>query len=96
MASYTLSQAADRDIADIYSYSFKHFGESKADAYLCASEECLMHLAVQPEMGRKIGYVREGYRRYEYVSHSIFYTVNARGIFVVRILHQSMHMEQRL
>ena len=38
MARVELSQAADRDLNDIYIYSYREFGEAKAEAYLHALE----------------------------------------------------------
>jgi plasmid stabilization system protein ParE len=48
MARVELSQAADRDLNDIYIYSYREFGEAKAEAYLHALEQCFEQLAVFP------------------------------------------------
>jgi toxin ParE1/3/4 len=54
MAKYELSEAADRDLNDIYIYSYREFGEAKADAYLTSLEECFERLAEFPDIGRPI------------------------------------------
>jgi plasmid stabilization system protein ParE len=45
MADYVLSNAADADLDDIYTYSFEIYGESKADAYFIDLRDCLQRLA---------------------------------------------------
>jgi toxin ParE1/3/4 len=90
MAAYELSQAADRDLTEIYVYSFQQFGEAQADAYLVALGECMAQLAEAPRLGRAIDHLRSGYRRFEHQSHVIFYRVVDRGILVVRVLHERM------
>ena len=47
-------------------------------------------------MGRDAGYIREGYFRMASASHMIFYRKSETGIFIVRILHQSMDFEPHL
>ena len=54
MARVELSQAADRDLNDIYIYSYREFGEAKAEAYLHALEQRFEQLAVFPGLGRSI------------------------------------------
>ena len=96
MAEYRLSQKADDDLVETFIYSFHKFGEAKARAYLFSIHETLSLLADQPGVGRRIDRIRKGYLRHEHISHSIFYTITASGIFVVRILHQKMKSEFHL
>jgi len=96
MADYELSIKADQDLTEIYIYSFNNFGESKADSYFLGLDECLLKLAENPNLCRKIDYIRSGYFRYEYVSHSIFYKIKEDGIVVMRILHGSMDTERQI
>jgi antitoxin ParD1/3/4 len=58
-----LSQAADHDLNDIHIYSYREFGEAKADEYLFALERCFEQLAVFPGLGRPIDHIRPGYLR---------------------------------
>ena len=90
MADYALSNKADEDLTEIYSFSYHRFGEARADAYLIALEECFSLLAEQPLLGRSIELIRADYLRYEHASHTIFYKRTADGILVIRVLHQSM------
>jgi len=96
MASYELSGPADRDLTEIYVYSYRQFGESTADAYLLALHECFELLAQQPAMGRSIQYLRAGYFRFEHARHTVFYVRTAVGIRVMRVLHERMDPERHL
>ena len=96
MADYELSNKADEDLAEIYTFSYNRFGELKADAYLLALEECFYMLVEQPHLGRKIDYIRAGYLQYEHTSHSIFYMLKEDGILIQRVLHQSMDSKRHL
>ncbi len=96
MADYRLSNKADEDLAGIYAFSYRRFGETGADAYLLALEERFLALAAQPHLGRKADHIRKGYFRYEHASHTIFYKVRKDGITVMRVLHGRMDTEQHL
>ena len=96
MAKYELSAAADRDLEGIYIYSYREFGEAKADAYLRSLEECFERLAAFPGIGRPIDHIRPGYFRFPHASHTVFFVKIADGIRVVRVLHQRMDPERHI
>ena len=96
MAEYQLSDKADEDLNDIYSFSHRRFGEATADSYPPALERRFSILAAQPGLGRRIDHVRAGYFRYEHASHSIFYRLTGDGIIVMRVLHRSMDVARHL
>ncbi len=96
MADYELSNKADEDLTEIYTFSYNRFGELEADAYLLALDECFCMLVEQPFLGRKIDNIRAGYLQYEHTSHSIFYVLKEGGILIQRVLHQSMDSKRHL
>jgi toxin ParE1/3/4 len=96
MAKYELSEAADRDLNDIYVYSYREFGEAKADAYFRSLEECFEQLAEFPGIGRSIDHIRPGYFRFPHASHTIFFVKIVDGIRIVRVLHQRMDPERHI
>ena len=96
MAEYLLSGKADEDLTEIYTFSYQHFGEARAAAYLMALEERFSILAKQPLLGRQIDQIRKGYFRYEQESHSIFYRQTKTGVTIMRVLHQSMDPNRHL
>jgi toxin ParE1/3/4 len=91
-----LSEAADRDLIEIYLYSHRQFGEAQADAYLLSLEACFSRLAQSPRLGRSAEHLRPGYFRFEHASHTIFYTLLDEGIRVVRVLHERMDPDRHL
>lgn len=96
MADYELSNAADRDLTDIYTYSYRQFGEAVANRYFSELEECFSHLAEFPRLGRSIEHIRPGYFRFEHQSHTVFYVITDFGVSIIRVLHESMDPERHL
>ena len=95
-AEYRLSARADRDLTEIYTYTFEKFGERQADRYLLKLHDCLQHLAQEPGAGRPVREVAGDYRRFDCGSHGIFYQDAPYGIFVVRVLHLAMDLPRHL
>jgi toxin ParE1/3/4 len=82
---YELSRAADRDLDDIYVYTFRQFGALQADSYFESLEECLGKLAENPLLGVDASNVRTGYRRFVHQRHTLYYKKVRAGARVVRI-----------
>jgi toxin ParE1/3/4 len=53
-----LTKAADADLTEIYVYSYREFGEARAEAYFLSLGRCFEQLARFPGMGRSIDYIR--------------------------------------
>ncbi|MDA0692704.1 MAG: type II toxin-antitoxin system RelE/ParE family toxin [Nitrospinae bacterium] len=94
MPDYELSQKADQDLTEIYQYSIETFGEGQADKYFLDLDHCLQTLAENPHQGRPADEIEKGIFRYEHGRHIVFYVVRPPGIFVARILHQSMDIRR--
>jgi toxin ParE1/3/4 len=90
VADYVLSNKADSDLTDIYIYSYKTFGEAKADAYFLSLRDRLQALADDPGLGRPASYIRQNLFWYRHARHMIFYVPEKTGVFIVRILHDAM------
>ena len=96
MTEYRLSKAADRDLDEIYAYSFREFGEVRALAYLQSLDNCLQLLAAQPQLGVDVSSVRKDYFRFTHQRHAIYFKLSSNGIFVVRVLGPGMSAERNL
>ena len=94
MSGYLLSPRAQADLEEIWDYSVEIWGTDRAERYVRDLWEGIKYLAANPKRGRSCDEVRAGYRKYAIGSHFVFYRVTARGIDVVRILHQRMDFEQ--
>ncbi len=90
MADYVLSNRADDDLSEMYAYSYREFGEDQADSYFARISTCLNTLAASPHLGRPAEDLHPGLHRHTCAAHAIFYILTDTGIFVARILHQSM------
>jgi toxin ParE1/3/4 len=96
MGNYVLSNAADADLAEIYVYSYRSFGEAQADTYYLGLSGCLRMLADNPRLGRLAGIRHQGLLRHAHAEHVIYYLIEDFGIFVIRVLHHSMDSERHI
>jgi toxin ParE1/3/4 len=90
MPSLQLSRRAETDLMHIAAYTLDRWGQAQAGRYLADIETCCRDLARTPLLGRPCDPIRPGLRRMEQGRHVVFYRQIAGGIFVSRILHQSM------
>ncbi|QCP54507.1 type II toxin-antitoxin system RelE/ParE family toxin [Trinickia violacea] len=90
-----LTPLAERDLEDIWRFTFEHWSLDQANRYhrdLIATLEALAR-------GDKIGCVctvRDGYCRYAVGSHVVFYRETDRTLDIIRILHQRMDVDRHL
>lgn len=96
MPSYQLTNAADEDLVELYTYSFLEFGEHRADAYFESLDDCLQRLADNPQLGMDVTGLRRDYYRFVHQRHSIYYKKSRSGILIVRILGPGMSAERNL
>jgi toxin ParE1/3/4 len=87
MPSYSLSNDADADVADIARYTLAKFGERQVIKYIATLERTFQLLADFPGIGSTADDLRPGLMRFPNQSHMIFYTIAADHILIVRILH---------
>lgn len=92
MNQYKLTIKADEDLVNIFHYSLRQFGLNRAETYLTSLEEHFLTLAHSPELGRRIDHIRQGYFRYEHLSHKNI----PEGVLIVRILHQSVDVPKHI
>jgi toxin ParE1/3/4 len=90
VSGYRLSALAELDLAEIADYTFDMWGAKQAELYVNSLAECVVRIAQRPGLGRACDAVHPGFRRIEQGRHVIFYKPGKRGIFISRILHQSM------
>ena len=90
MTKIELTLDAERDLIDIYLYGIEHFGHAQAERYAETLNGKMAVAADNPSFGADYSFVRDGLRRYECVSHAIYYRTTARVILVLRILHGRM------
>lgn len=96
MTKIELTLDAERDLIDIYLYGIEHFGHAQAERYADTLNEKIAVAAENPSFGADYSFVRDDLRRYECISHAIYYRTTASGILVLRILHGRMDPGQHL
>ncbi len=96
--NYTISLKASEDIEGIWLHTYENWSVAQADRYINLIFDEIGYLADHPNSGKDFDYVRKNYRCSKVKSHLIFYRVieNQRVIEIIRVLHQSMDIENRL
>jgi len=95
---YKISQEANRDIENIWLYTFENWSTEQADRYFNLILDEIEYIAKNPNSGKDYNQIRTGYFRSRIKSHFIFYKINRKKerVEIIRILHQRMDIESRL
>ncbi|WP_312421486.1 type II toxin-antitoxin system RelE/ParE family toxin [Epilithonimonas sp.] len=86
---YILSEIADKDLEDIFNYTFNEFGFDQAEKYLLEIEEIFQNLILNPQIGKKRDEIKQGLYSFPKDNHIIFYRILVSHIRIVRVLHGS-------
>jgi len=81
---------AEEDLADIWLYSFEIQGERQADKYYDELIKGMELLAYNPALGVSCDHIREGYRRFKFNCHVVYYKVTESRLTIIRVLHERM------
>jgi toxin ParE1/3/4 len=95
MDPLSFSRKAKADLLNIGTYTLESWGTAQAERYLDGLEQCAKMLAANPLLGRPCNWIRSGLYRFEKGRHVLFYRRLKDGIFILRILHQSMLPEHQ-
>lgn len=90
MRRLVVSDRAEVDLVEIWSYSFKTWGEVQADRYLDQLDDDLQECRIDPERGRARDDVRTGYWSLLIRRHIAYYTFTDDEVLIQRVLHSSM------
>ncbi len=91
-----LKPKAYDDLTNIYQYSLKEFGQTKATAYIKSLDEAFNKLADNSNLGTDYSDIRPKLLAYLATSHIVFFKRSEQGITVLRVPHQSMDFNQHL
>ena len=91
-----LKPKAEQDLEDIFIYSFRQFGEAKAEKYIQGLNEAFSKIAKSPELGRKCDEISPNLQALFVVSHVVFYKVKGAKLTIIRVLHQSMDFQKHI
>lgn len=97
MAEYRLTNRAVEDLTAIWEYTCETWSEAQANIYYQNLIQCFQEIAAYPWTGRNyfdIHPMLYGFRKQQ---HIIFYQMlEAQTIEIIRILHGSMDLKQRI
>ncbi len=96
MGTYKISELCDEDIGRIYEYGIVQFGLKQAKEYILGLNESFESLANQNSMGVVASELIPELRRLTFKSHMIFYFTTDYGVFIIRVLHQSMDYQRHI
>jgi len=87
---YQFTDKAERDLEGIIDYTAQEWGAAQANTYLDGLETRAQILAENPDLGMAREILSKGLLSFPYESHILYYKKHARGIVIVRVLHQHM------
>ncbi len=97
MAKVILRQKAIDDLNDIWNYTFEQWSENQADKYYELLKFSCKEIGENPVLGRVYSGISKNLLGLKTGKHIIFYhNVSADEIEVIRILHESMDLKNRL
>lgn len=96
--SYKISIKASEDIENIWIYTFENWSFEQADRYISLIFDEIEYLANNPNSGKNFNHIRKNYRCSKVKSHLILYRLTTKpgDIEIIRILHQTMDIQNRL
>ncbi len=97
MTKFKFSNEAVKDLEEIWPYTKQTWSIEQADRYYNLIIDEVEFIASNPQTGRSIDYIKEGYKSTKVTSHVIYYKqVEDETILIVRVLHQRMDCENRM
>ena len=93
---YKLTPDAENDLIEIYGYGFRTFGETQAEKYFSDLENCFQLLGETPLICRERPEFTPPVRIHHNGRHLVIYVIQADQILIIRILHDSMDIQQHL
>jgi toxin ParE1/3/4 len=104
MASFEVTEQAERDVSEILVYTLERWGEGKYTEYADLIEDAFVAVADDPARGRSRSAARPGVFGHHIkqlghnARHVVFYRYDAikDHVTVLRVLHDSMDFAQHL
>lgn len=93
---YLIRKKAVADLENIWLYTAETWSVEQADRYYSLIIDEIKFICKNPDAGRSMDHVREGYLVTKVKSDLIFYRIVASIIEITRILHERMDIENRL
>ena len=96
-AAYLLSKRAVSDLEEIWLFTRSRWSVEQADRYYNLIIDEIKYICRDVSSGKSIDHIKKGYRSSKVKSHLIFYRISSTNVIeVIRILHESMDIPNRL
>jgi len=84
------------DLEEIWLYTFETWSLEQADRYYELIIKEIYFVSKKPKSGKNLNSLRESYYSTKVKSHFIFYKFSSTELEIIRILHESMDIPNRL
>ena len=86
ISTYLLTPEAEKDLEDIWLYSYQTWSEHQADRYIEILEDTFVRLSYMPEQARELLDFDPPVRIFPSAKHIIIYIIAGRAIVIIRVL----------
>lgn len=93
---YELSHLALKDIDDIWNFTATQWSAKQANEYYKLIFKEIKVLCSNPHLGKAINEIKSDHRIWIVKSHMLVYKIELDLIFIDRILHQKMDLENEI
>ena len=93
---FLITKKAVSDLEEIWLYTVEKWSEEQANRYYNLIFDEINFICKNETAGKSMEHVRKGYRASKVKFHIIFYRIIKETVEIVRILHESMDVENRL
>ncbi len=96
-SSFVITEKAIEDLEKIWVYTYENWSVQQADRYYNLIIDEIEFISENFISGKSMEHIKRGYRVTKVKSHLIFYRKSIESVIeIIRILHQSMDVENRL
>ena len=86
VSTYLLTPAAEKELEDIWHYSYETWSEHQANRYIEILEDTFVRLSYMPEQARELLDFDPPVRIFPSAKHIIIYRIAGRAIVIIRVL----------
>ncbi len=96
MKGCILTTTAYDDLKAIGRYTRKRWGKKQQHNYLQTIDQLFQRLSGNPRIGTPCDHIIPNLKKHTHKSHTIYYEIESKNILIIRILHNSMDVENNL
>jgi toxin ParE1/3/4 len=94
--SYRLTEAAYRDLDNIWFYTFEEWSENQATKYFESLIQHIEAFSIKPTKANRVQKIKSDIFYFRALSHYVFFKYGNDQIDIIRILHKMMDFPKHL